>query len=110
MSQQELAVAVGKSVRAVNDWENDRTSPRNSIGAIEAVLHVRLDDDEDGGEADALPQLVADNQHDPRVMEIWAMRYLARSTKLAHIAYLLEREGPVARQPGTVTNGRPLAL
>ena len=107
MSQDELATRVGKSVRAVNDWENDRRQPRSAIGAIEEVLGVRLDRDDDGEPA-ALPQLVADNQHDPRVMEIWGMRHLARSTKLAHIAYLLEREGPV-RQPDTVTNGRPEA-
>lgn len=43
MSQQELADAVGKSVRAVNDWENNRASPRSSIGALEEVLGVSLD-------------------------------------------------------------------
>jgi transcriptional regulator with XRE-family HTH domain len=45
LSQEELATAVGASVRAVGDWENDRRKPRNRIGALEDVLGVRLDDE-----------------------------------------------------------------
>jgi transcriptional regulator with XRE-family HTH domain len=37
MSQEQLATAVGASVRAVGDWENDRTSPRN-LGVLVEVL------------------------------------------------------------------------
>ena len=37
-TQQQLADALGVSVRTVNDWENDRTQPRNSMGAIEHLL------------------------------------------------------------------------
>lgn len=45
-SQQQLADAVGKSVRAVNDWENGRSSPKNAIGALEHVLGVRFNGEE----------------------------------------------------------------
>ena len=42
-TQQQLANALRVSVRTVNDWENDRTQPRNSLGALEDVLGTRLD-------------------------------------------------------------------
>lgn len=42
LSQEGLAAAVGVSVRAVGDWENDRRLPRNRIGALEDVLGVDL--------------------------------------------------------------------
>ena len=42
LSQEDLANAVGASVRAVGDWENDRRKPRNRLGAIEEVLGVDL--------------------------------------------------------------------
>ena len=103
MKQDDLAKAVGVDRSAVSNWERSQHFPLRYQGKLEEVLDISLDEDD----AD-LPRIVADNQHDPRVMEIWGMKHLARSTKLAHIAYLLEREGPV-RQPGTVTNGRPEA-
>jgi transcriptional regulator with XRE-family HTH domain len=43
LSQEDLATAVGASVRAVGDWENDRRKPRNRLGALEEVLGVRFD-------------------------------------------------------------------
>ena len=43
-TQQQLADALSVSVRTVNDWENDRTQPRSSIGALEHVLGVSLDE------------------------------------------------------------------
>lgn len=47
LSQEGLARAVGASVRAVGDWENDRRKPRNRLGALEEVLGVSLDDEEE---------------------------------------------------------------
>jgi len=44
LSQEELATAVGASVRAVGDWENNRRKPRNRLGALEEVLGVSLDE------------------------------------------------------------------
>ena len=43
MSQSELGAAVGVSRTTVNAWENDRTFPQSSIGAIEEVLGISLD-------------------------------------------------------------------
>lgn len=45
MSQEELALAVGASVRAVGDWENDRRKPRNRTGALEEVLGISLNEE-----------------------------------------------------------------
>lgn len=42
-TQQQLADKLGVGVRTVNDWENDRSYPRNSIGALEHVLGITLD-------------------------------------------------------------------
>jgi transcriptional regulator with XRE-family HTH domain len=43
LSQEDLAKAVGASVRAVGDWENDRRRPRNRLSVLEDVLGVSLD-------------------------------------------------------------------
>ena len=45
-TQQKLADALGVDRKTVDNWENDRTYPRNSIGALEEVLGVTLADDE----------------------------------------------------------------
>jgi transcriptional regulator with XRE-family HTH domain len=45
MDQIQLAEALGVSRSAVNAWINDRAYPQNSIGALEDVLGVRLDED-----------------------------------------------------------------
>lgn len=42
-SQQRLADALGVDRKTVDNWENGRTRPRSSIGAIEEVLGVSLD-------------------------------------------------------------------
>lgn len=59
LSQGELASAVGASVRAVGDWENDRRKPRNRLGALEQVLGISLDGPEP--EPDILPDGVRDD-------------------------------------------------
>lgn len=45
MSQGDLAAALGVSRSAVNAWINDRAYPQNSLGALEEILGVKLDDD-----------------------------------------------------------------
>ena len=66
-TQQRLADALSVSVRTVNDWENDRTQPRSSIGALEDVLGVSLDSEE-GRQARAisgeLRKLIAEHPAD----------------------------------------------
>lgn len=46
MSQGDAAQALGVSRSAVNAWENDRAYPRSSLGAIEALYGITLDDAE----------------------------------------------------------------
>lgn len=51
-TQQQLADAIGVNIKSVDNWENGRTSPRNSIGALEEIFGISLDsplppDDED---------------------------------------------------------------
>lgn len=42
-TQKRLADAVGVSQKTIDNWENGRTEPRSSIGALEDVLGVSLD-------------------------------------------------------------------
>lgn len=41
-TQRELAKAVGVSRATVDAWENDRSYPRNRVGALEEVLGISL--------------------------------------------------------------------
>ena len=47
-TQQQLADALGVSVRAIGNWERDEAVPRNTIGALEELLGVDLTNDEPG--------------------------------------------------------------
>jgi transcriptional regulator with XRE-family HTH domain len=42
-TQRQLADALHVNIKSVDNWENGRTSPRSSIGALEEVLGVSLD-------------------------------------------------------------------
>lgn len=55
LDQNQVAAALGVSRGAVNSWLNDRAYPMNSVGALEDLLDVRLDEenDEDATEAEA---------------------------------------------------------
>lgn len=44
-TQQQLADAIGVNIKSVDNWENGRTRPRGSIGALEVVLGTTLGDD-----------------------------------------------------------------
>ena len=41
-TQRQLADALGVDIKTVDNWENGRTRPRSSIGALEEVLGVSL--------------------------------------------------------------------
>lgn len=43
-SQRQLADVLGVDRKTIDNWENGRTSPRSSIGAIEEALDVNLTD------------------------------------------------------------------
>jgi transcriptional regulator with XRE-family HTH domain len=52
MKQAQLADSIGVTQKTVDNWEHDRSYPKSSIGALEDVLGVRLDeDDRDDGRA-----------------------------------------------------------
>lgn len=57
-TQRQLADAVEVDRKTVDNWENDRSYPRNRIGALEDVLGVTLD--EDGVPRDGTGHRVAD--------------------------------------------------
>lgn len=42
MTQRQLAQALSVNIKTVDNWENNRTSPKNSIGAIEEILGISL--------------------------------------------------------------------
>lgn len=44
-TQRQLADALGVNIKTVDNWENGRTSPKNSLGALEQVLGISLDDE-----------------------------------------------------------------
>lgn len=79
-TQQELAERIGRDRKTVDNWENSRTTPRSSIGALEAVLGISLG--EDGGEPD------------PREEELRRMFPDERADALIETYRRLQRRGP----------------
>lgn len=51
-TQRQLAAALGVDRKTVDNWENGRTSPRSSIGALEEVLGLSLDSTQDEPESE----------------------------------------------------------
>ena|ERR1700735_368505 len=82
LSQQDVADALGVSRSAVNQWENDRAEPRNSIGAIEALLGVNLD-----GSPGVEPYVTQDEA------TIWSLTTFTEDERLALIRALREERG-----------------
>lgn len=54
-TQRQLAGALHVDRKTVDNWENGRTSPRSSIGAIEEVLGIRLSGEPEEPEAERSP-------------------------------------------------------
>jgi transcriptional regulator with XRE-family HTH domain len=106
-TQRQLAGAVGVNVKTIDNWENDRTAPRNSIGALEQVLGIDLT----GGEPapgpldDLLPvqeeweQGVLD---DPALSDDLKRRFI-RDSRLARSAYAARRSRRRAEEQREVT-------
>lgn len=57
MRQEDLAAAVGVSKSSVANWESGKHFPKRKLGAVEAALGVRLDDEP---EPDVLPEGLRD--------------------------------------------------
>lgn len=68
-SQRQLAEALQVDRKTVDNWENGRTSPRSSIGAIEEVLGVRFDEPEAAdpvaAEMDVLREVISESSLPP---------------------------------------------
>jgi transcriptional regulator with XRE-family HTH domain len=71
-TQQELADRIEVDRKTIDNWENGRTSPRSSIGALEDVLGVVLTAGEEPGEESAadvarrLERLLREREEDER--------------------------------------------
>ncbi len=92
LTQKQLGQRVGKSVRTVNDWENDRTYPKNSIGALEEVFGHSL---ERPGEPD-VPWQVAENADIRQVTTIWEIpdERMPRAQRVAMVELWLRKYRP----------------
>ncbi|HEY1705931.1 MAG TPA: helix-turn-helix transcriptional regulator [Trebonia sp.] len=91
-SQQRLADALGVDRKTVDNWENGRTKPRSSVGALEEVLGVSLAEGT-GPEADIMPPGLREH-----VREIFPDRERAERVEAA-IEAALRGETPQSRGP-----------
>lgn len=94
MSQAELAEALGVSRGAVNSWENDRTYPQSSIGALEEVLDVDLTSDAATRERVIPPDLQRKIDALPEWQAKWVVERLTRRRARAEDDTPEAREGP----------------
>lgn len=105
-TQRQLAEALGVNIKTVDNYENDRTRPRNSTGAIEEVLGISLDEKPEPGPLDDLKpwrepweeQVAADEG-----LAVDTRRWLISDSRLARIAHAerkRSRMGQSARDRG----------
>lgn len=87
MTQDDLAKRIGADRSAVSAWERGVQFPLRFQGRVEDALGISLED-----EPPPLPDLVARNQHDPRVMTIWGLTELPEQTRLGMISWLLRQD------------------
>lgn len=87
MRQQDLAAAVGVSRTTVDAWENDRTWPKNRLGALEELLGISVDGSQGHG-----PELVAEDEWEAQVLADrdfpdYIKRQLIADSRAARAAY-----------------------
>lgn len=73
-SQQEAADKLGVSRSALNAWENDRAYPRSSIGALEALYGIAIDDEPEQEEPEEMPTPEELNDLRDRIRDILGSR------------------------------------
>lgn len=83
LSQKELAARIGVNVKTVDNWENGRTSPKSSLGALEEALGVTLgepasDPPPANPSDDELNEMIEDARGDrvlyEALMSVWRLR------------------------------------
>jgi transcriptional regulator with XRE-family HTH domain len=60
MKRPDVAAALGVSLKTIDNWENDRTNPRDSLGALGALLGEDFYKQEDGTEPNAIDEAFGD--------------------------------------------------
>jgi transcriptional regulator with XRE-family HTH domain len=114
-TQQQLAAALGVNVKTVDNWENGRTSPRSSVGALEEILGIQLGGEAapalglaaEFGELDEWEQAVADDPDLPDAEK----RELISDSRAARAAYVAarRRRRAAAGGPAGGRSGRGIA-
>lgn len=94
-SQQRLADELEVNRKTVDNWENGRTSPKSSIGALEEVLGVSLD-----GEPEPEPRIPKSLYRD--VMNTDGLTPEERQAVIGAIERTLRGEPAVPPSPGPV--------
>lgn len=105
-TQRQLADALGVDRKTIDNWENGRTSPRSSIGALEAVLGISL-----AGEPPALAGIEPADEWEAQVLSDPDLpgrikRQLISDSRAARAAYAaLRAERRAARATGQASAG-----
>jgi transcriptional regulator with XRE-family HTH domain len=81
-TQKQLADVLSVDRKTVDNWENGRTTPRNSIGALEEALGGLTDPGRE-------PEPVFD---DPSEAELWSLATLTEDERWDHIHRYRERK------------------
>lgn len=84
ISQKELAAQLGVNVKTVDNWENGRTSPKSSLGALEEALGISLSEPAAdlppiNPTDDELNEMISDARGDrvlyEALMSVWRLRH-----------------------------------
>jgi len=101
-TQRQLADALGVNIKTVDNYENDRTRPRNSTGAIEEVLGISLDDTLSAGPLDDLKPWQEPWEEEAAADEglpVETRRWLIEDSRLARIAHAERQRSRMAPSP-----------
>jgi transcriptional regulator with XRE-family HTH domain len=88
MKQEDLAARLGVNIKTVDNWENGRSRPKSSLGAIEGILGpwgFRSDGSDDEGDSTTAEGVVRE------IIEVLHSRF-SDSTKIGMIRDVIERD------------------